>query len=163
MLVKGIKGMKRRNVIQAIFWMFLGITISIWSATFPFGDWNNLGPALFPLVFGLILILLGSILLSQNVTKKEVGPRETVGPVVTDRVEFIRIALILGGMLLSAALLESVGFILTMFFLILFLMKAVQPQKWRAALFYALVSSLGSFVLFKVLLKTPLPKGLLGF
>jgi predicted branched-subunit amino acid permease len=66
-------------------------------------------------------------------------------------------------MLLSAILLEPLGFFLTVFFLILFLMRAIQPQKWSAAVLYALVCAGGALIVFKVLLKTQLPGGFLGF
>ena len=87
----------------------------------------------------------------------------TFASLIPDRAAFIRVALTLGGMLVSAALFEYLGFVLTVFFLILFLMRAIQPQKWIVAVLYALLSAFGSFVLFKVLLNTTLPRGFLGF
>ena len=75
----------------------------------------------------------------------------------------MRVALTLGSMLLSAILFVPLGFVLTVFFLILFLMRAIQPQKWSVAIFYSFVSAAGAFIVFKVLLKSQLPGGFLGF
>ncbi len=156
-------GMKKRDAVTAIFWILLGLTISIWSATFPFGSLKAPGPAFLPLTLGLILILLGSILFLQTITPKEGSPKGTFVSLIPERAAFIRVAFSLGGMLLSAIFLEFLGFILTVFCLILFLMRAIEPQKWRVAIFYALVSALSSFIVFQVIFKTSLPRGFLGF
>ena len=66
-------------------------------------------------------------------------------------------------MIVSGIVFMRLGFILTVFFLILFLMRTIEPQKWRVSVFYAAISALSTFVVFKVLLQTPLPEGLLGF
>lgn len=155
--------MRKADAVVAIFWILLGLTISIWSATFPFGGWEAPGPGFLPLFLGLILILLGSILFFVTIKRKEGSPMATFASLIPDRAAFIRVALTLGGMLVSAALFEYLGFVLTVFFLILFLMRAIQPQKWIVAVLYALLSAFGSFVLFKVLLNTTLPRGFLGF
>lgn len=147
---------------MAIFWILLGLTISIWSATFPFGASEAPGPGFLPLTLGLILILLGSILFVQRITQKGIISSRASVPLIPVGAAFKRVTFTLGGMLLSTALLEYLGFILTVFFLILFLMRAIQPHKWRIALFYAVISALSSYVIFKVLLKTSLPRGLLG-
>jgi hypothetical protein len=42
-------------------------------------------------------------------------------------------------------------------------MRTIQPQKWNVTIVYAFLSAAGSFVVFKVLLKSQLPSGLLGF
>lgn len=155
--------MKQRDTVMAIFWILLGLMISIWSATFPFGELKSPGPALLPLALGLILILLGGILFFQAIIRKGGTSPTALPPIIPVGAAFKRVVFTLGGLLLSFIFLEHLGFILTTFFLILFLMRAIDPQKWKLALFYALVSALGSFVLFQVLLKTQLPRGFLGF
>lgn len=145
---------------MAIFWILLGLMISVWSGTFPFGGLKAPGPALLPLACGLILILLGTILLFQarasgrSAFRDGSFPREPLGR---------RVALTLGGICAFAILLEPVGFSLTVFLLILFLMRAIQPQRWSVTLFYAFVSAGGAFIVFKVLLKSQFPEGFLGF
>ena len=148
---------------MGIFWILLGLTISIWSATFPFGGLKAPGPAFLPLACGLVLIFLGLILLLEvrvGKTDSPVKPSERLFP---QGAAGMRVALTLGVMLLSAILLVPLGFVLTVFFLILFLMRAIQPQKWSVAVFYAFVSAGGALIVFKVLLKAQLPGGFLGF
>ena len=148
---------------MSVFWIVLGLTISIWSATFPLGGLQDPGPALLPLACGLILILLGVILLVQKKTKKSDSSVKPSGPLLPRGAAGRRVAFTLGGMLLSAILLMPLGFALTVFLLILFLMRTIQPQRWKVTILYAFLSAAGSFVVFKVLLKSQLPSGVLGF
>ena len=55
-------GMKKKDTAMAIVWVLLGLTISIWSATFPFGGLEDPGPAFFPLGTGLFIIAFGMIM-----------------------------------------------------------------------------------------------------
>jgi putative tricarboxylic transport membrane protein len=158
-----MKEMKKRDVVTPICWIILGFIISIWSATFSFGSWESPGPAIFPLGSGLILIFLGGILFFQARKQNEERPIESFVPLIPHGAAFTRVALSLGGMLLSAVFIDSLGFLLTFFCLILFLVRAVQPQKWRVDIFYTLFFTLGAYMLFQVLLKTTLPSGFLGF
>ena len=116
---------------MGIFWILLGLTISIWSATFPFGGLKAPGPALLPLACGLIVILLGlDYALPGEELKKVIRPVRPSERLFPQGAPGRRVALTLGSMVLSAILLVPLGFVLTVFFLILFLMRAIQPQKW---------------------------------
>lgn len=154
--------MIKQDIVMAICWIILGLTISIWSATFPFGSWVDVGPAFLPLACGLILVFLGIVLLFKARKENEGKPIEVIRPIFPRGAAFTRVALTLVGMLLSSVFLDFLGFVLTVFFLILFLMRAIEPQKWRVAILYALISTIGAYVLFQVLFKTTLPKGILG-
>ena len=148
---------------MAIIWILLGLTISIWSATFPFAGLEDPGPAYFPLGAGLIIIVFGVIMFFQTTKPKESVSLKPSGPLIPHRAAVMRVLFCLMGMSLSAVLFEILGFVLTMFLMILFMMRTIEPQKWRIALFYSVISALGSLFIFKVLLKTSLPSGFLGF
>lgn len=148
---------------MAIFWIFLGVTIAAWSSTFPFGNLEDPGPAYFPAVLGVIIAVFGILLLIEARKAKEAKGSRPVEPPVSRRGSVQRVLFYLVGMTLSAVLFELLGFVLTMFFMILFMMRTIAPQKWNIALFYSLMSALGSFFVFRVLLKTQLPGGFLGF
>ena len=155
--------MKKRECIVALCWVIIGLVVSIWSWTFPFGTWEAVGPAVLPFACGLILILLGSVF-SFQVWKQNGGEvKEALSPLIPRGAAFRRVAISVGGMLLSAALIGFFGFSLTVFSLTLFLLRGVQPKRWGADAFYALVFTGGCYVLFQVLFKTTLPKGFLGF
>jgi hypothetical protein len=151
--------MKKRDRLMAMFWILLGVTISIWSATFPFGNWTVPGPALFPLACGLIFIVLGIIMFFQAKIKKEEVPARPFEPLVLQW----PVVITFGGMFLSTMILETLGFALSMFLMILLLMRTIEPKKWKTAVIYSLTTALGSLIFFKFFLKISLPSGFLGF
>jgi hypothetical protein len=155
--------MGRRDAMMAVFWVFLGITISIWSSRFPFGGLAHPGPAYFPVGLGLVIALFGVVVFFQAWKAREEGGVKPSARPSSNRAARNRVIFCLAGMTLSAVLFEMLGFVLTMFLMILFMMRTIAPQQWKTALFYSVVSALGSLLVFKVLLKTQLPGGFLGF
>jgi putative tricarboxylic transport membrane protein len=153
----------RRDALTGACWIILGLIIAIWSATFPFGEWKAPGPAILPFSLGLILAFLGTILLFQAVKQSDHNETGPFVPLVPKGDSFKRVALTIAGMFLAVALLNALGFIITVFLLLLFLTRTIEPPGWGASATYALVAAIGSFVLFQVLFKTPLPRGFLGF
>jgi hypothetical protein len=154
--------MDRRENFMAVFWILLGLGISIWSATFPFGGLKDPGPAFLPLGCGVILILLGSIMILRMRTRHAELSTKSFERFLPRGAAGKRVGFTMGSMLLSIILLTPLGFVLTIFFLILFLMRTIHPQKWRVAISYAFVCAVGSFIVFKLLLRTQLPGGFLG-
>ena len=155
--------MGKRDKAVPVFWVFLGLTISIWSATFPFGELKDPGPAFLPLACGILLTLLGSMMVFQVRTQKVDFPIKPFKPLFPQGAARNRVAFTLGSMVFSTILLNPLGFTPTVFFLILFLMRSIQPTKWRVALLYAFIYAVGSLIVFNILLKTQLPSGILGF
>jgi hypothetical protein len=47
--------------------------------------------------------------------------------------------------------------------LLLFLFRAIEPQKWKMAIGLAISSSVGFYLLFDRVLQVSLPKGIFGF
>ena len=153
----------KRDYVTAIFWVIFGTVIFIWSATFPFGERKAPGPAFLPLACGLLLIVLGSILLIQIwVTRKRVLPGSS-RPFLPRGRPLLRVLVTLGIIGLSTLFLEALGFVATAFLMLLFLKETIQTEKVKAALFYAFVSTLGSVIVFQLLLKIRFPKGPFGF
>jgi putative tricarboxylic transport membrane protein len=69
---------------------------------------------------------------------------------------------VLAALFIYAYLLIPVGFILTTLFLLVFLFKAVEPQRWSWAILGAIVSTLAAYGVFRLWLQCQLPQGLLG-
>ena len=62
-----------------------------------------------------------------------------------------------------ALILQYVGFTLTTFLFVGFLVRFIFPQTWTSALIVAILAAIGSRLLFVDFLKTQLPKGFRGF
>jgi hypothetical protein len=73
-----------------------------------------------------------------------------------------RVVLVLAALTAYAWALPWLGFILTTSIVLVFLFKAVEPQRWSVAIGGALASALLAHLVFKVWLGAQLPAGLLG-
>jgi hypothetical protein len=69
---------------------------------------------------------------------------------------------VLGALFLYAYAFGSLGFILSTVLLLIFLFKAVEPQRWSMAILGAILSVLTSYAVFQLWLGAQLPKGFLG-
>ena len=61
-----------------------------------------------------------------------------------------------------ALVLEWLGFLLSTFFLMVLLLRAIEAPRWSKVIIVALVTALISYGLFAWLLGVPLPAGVLG-
>jgi len=133
------------------------VTISL-STKFPFGSFANPGPGFLPLSVGIIMFLLSLILFVQSFLRREGGEKAVLVKGATARVLLILASLIVYGLLL-----ESLGFILTTFLLMGFLLLAIGSQRIVLALLISLFSAIGCYAVFQLWLEVQLPKGIFGF
>ena len=73
-----------------------------------------------------------------------------------------KVVSVLAALFIYAYLFTPLGFILTTIPLLIFLFKAVEPQKWSWAILGAIVSTLAAYGVFRLWLQCQLPQGLLG-
>lgn len=69
---------------------------------------------------------------------------------------------VLSALFIYAYLFTPLGFILSTIFLLIFLFKAVEPQRWSWAILGAIVSTLAAYGVFRLWLNCQLPQGFLG-
>ncbi len=113
-----------------------------------------------PMTFPAILMVLGVVVLALLLLTG--GLRETAASDTFSWRGAARVALILSGVLLYVLLAEALGFIVTAFGLVSFLMWRLSVR-WPVALFTSLVLVLVVYQVFAVHLRVPLPRGVLGW
>lgn len=135
---------------------FLGIAILWEGRRLAVGTLGIPGPGFFPLLLGVILIILSLLqITSGKKNENEPGPF-SVG-------YFRRVIMVLGALLVYFIFLEYLGFLIVSFFLMAFCFVWVAHQKWYSALLWAFVTIGLAHLLFDILLKSNLPMGVLGF
>ena len=152
---------KRRDTVSGLFWLVIGLGLSIWTLTsYEIGRLTQPGTGYLPLSLGILLILLSLILLGGQM-KKSPGARQASPPAARSggwkKVVYTVLVLVV-----AAFFFERVGYLLTFFCLIVLLMKGVEPQSWKRILLTALLTSVGVYVVFILLLEVQLPRGFLG-
>ena len=116
------------------------------------------GPGFFPFWLSVIGAVLGAILLVQL----KLGRAGLSGQLTFERRGARDVVLMLAGLIVATALLEPLGFGVSMLLLIVYLLLALGARNRLAIGAMALAGSFGVYYLFYDLLKVPLPAGLLG-
>lgn len=147
--------MKTSDMASSVFLMALGGFIAWQAEKLSIGGIHEPGPGFFPFYLSLILIILGIAIFVQGLREepkqKEEAPRK------------MRLAVTLLAIFIYPFLLESLGYILTTFLLMLIIIKMMIEKAWWFAPSLSLLISLASYVIFKMWLQVLLPAGLLGF
>ena len=149
--------MTRGDAVAAVaLLLFAGLAAFESARLLPFGVVRNPGPGFFPwwvsLTLGTVaLVQLGQLLIARG------GPEAA-------RAEagFGKIVALVALLAVYSLVVETVGYPIATFGLVLFMLRVTEPHRWPLALGIALLAAAGSYVLFAVWLGVPLPAGLLA-
>jgi len=124
----------------------------------PFGQMEQPGAAVFPLVVAAVLALASLATLHEG---WQTDPTLRIDlPVGGDR----RRVLAIGGLLVGyVVLLPWLGQAICSLLFLVFALRALSEQPWPRVLVTAAALAAALYVLFVLLLKVPMPKGVLGF
>jgi putative tricarboxylic transport membrane protein len=144
--------MSKRDIGVAILTLIFGSAAAYESAKFPFGTVHSPGQGFFPWWISVVIFLLALLLLFQALRSRSGVARESSGRVA-------KVAALLVILAAYTFLLEPLGYPLSTFLLVLFMLRAIDTQRWTVALGMAAITSVGSYLVFAVWLSIPLPRG----
>jgi len=155
--------MRNRDLIGALFWTAVGVVFCAGGWEYGIFRGSIPGAGFFPFMASLVLIALSMI-----VTMTGLWPGKTNGSRGEGKEKFFsgpnswkRILLALAGLLFFWQGLGYLGFLLTTFFFIIFLLRFIEPQRWVTVLTTAILTTGITYIVFNILLKVRLPAGLL--
>ncbi|MBP1730973.1 MAG: Tripartite tricarboxylate transporter TctB family [Deltaproteobacteria bacterium] len=149
----------QRDLISGLFWLGIGILLSIWSWTYQIGTLTQPGPGFLPLALGGLVTLFSLVLIVSTSKSRDQGARKTVSLTSGHWKKVLGTILVL---LMAGLFFEKIGYLLTFFFLSLLLMVIAGLRSWKQIVLVAVFTALGIYLCFVLLLKQPLPTGLLG-
>ena len=141
----------------ALFWIALGILLCYGAIRLGVGSANEPGSGFIFFWSGLILVILSLIACAEALRD---GEEASPG---IGALNWRKIILVLLALLLYAFSLERLGFVLTTFLLLSFLLGLIEGAHWGKALGVASAAALASFAVFELWLKIRLPHGIFGF
>jgi putative tricarboxylic transport membrane protein len=150
---------KTRDMISSLFWMAMGIGISYGGYDLDVGSMHDPGSGFMFFWVGIIMIGLSLIILIKAAREKGVKGELSV---LWKEIRWQKAISVLASLFVYAYVLTPLGFILATTLLLIFLFKAVEPQKWSWAILGAVVCTLAAYGLFHFWLGCQLPQGLLG-
>ena len=142
---------------SAIFWIAVGILVCYGATRLGLGSVTEPGAGFIFFWSGLILVLLSLMVLAESVRSSEDTVQEM------GKMNWPKIALVLLSLLFYAFFLERLGFALTTFVLLSFLLGWIERINWTRSVGVASAAALACFAIFELWLKIRLPKGIFGF
>ena len=152
--------MDRLDLYSSAFWLLFSIYVAIESYHLDLGNWHDPGPGYFP--FGAAL-LFGTMALTVFIKslKKASGSKGVSG--AREKPRWQNVVLVLVAMILYTLFLNTVGFVLCTFLIVVFFVRIVALQRWTKSIMVAFSMAVGSYLLFGCFLKAPLPEGFFFF
>lgn len=152
-------GRKKADAITAVVLLAFSAFIIVNSLAMPISSQYGPGPGMFPLGLGVILAILSVALLWDGI-----NPRVKDKPSkFQNKRGLISSALLIAGLVGYALLITSLGYLLTTFLMVVFLMWVVARDSVKTTLLTALGVTFLLFLIFHVGLHVQLPTGPFGF
>jgi len=144
--------------IAAGFFFGVGAFFALYACTIEIGAWNEPGPGFLPFWGGMILVMMSLSLLVR--TWKRVGlVRPSFFP---ESDSWKRVTATFVALTAYNLIFDFLGFTVTTFLFIGFLVKFIFPQSWLRSLIVAAAAAIIARLLFVSFLQTQLPQGFLG-
>lgn len=147
--------MKKSATVTSILFFFLALGAFIESRKLPFGSVSAPAAGFFPAVLAVLLMLAALLAFVESLREHDTGL------IRTEPLAWKKIVLTLGTLLIFGFVFERLGYLLATFLFITFLLRGVERQSWGLAMAVAFSASFLSYVIFGLLLGTPLPAGFL--
>lgn len=142
--------------IMAVFWVAVAIVVCYGATRLGLGSVTEPGPGFIFFWSGLLLAALSLIVAAESL-RGSAEPLHEMG-----RMNWVKIGLVLLSLVLYAFFLERLGFMLTTFVVLSFLLGLIEGTNSGRCFAVAAAAALGSFAIFELWLKIRLPKGIFG-
>jgi len=150
----------RKEEGSSLVWLGLAVLICIGSLRLSLGSFQNPGPGFFPFIAGLVLGTLAATVFFQA-RRAAAGARETSKPLWTSPSGVKKVVLTTMVLLGYALSMNYLGFLISTFLFLTFLLRTIEPQRWGMVILESLLASGISYLVFEIWLQAQLPRGIL--
>ncbi|MBN1106141.1 MAG: tripartite tricarboxylate transporter TctB family protein [Deltaproteobacteria bacterium] len=158
--------MRSGQAVTAALFAFFGLAFTAGSFSLGVGGILQPGPGFFPLLVGSILVFLSVLTLIGDIRRtspKPLGtPPEGSGGAEKRR-HYSDVLVTSVCLILFTVAIEPLGFLASMFCLVVFLVGGMGRKSWKAAILYSLVAVLFVHIVFERWLMIQLPLGVMEF
>jgi len=137
-------------------WLIIGILIVYFSFKMGIGNVYRPGPGFLTFWSGLIFCFLSLLVFFRSERSLFCKEFESIGQIWYGK-KWKKTIIVALAILIYALVFEHLGFIISTFFLMVFLLRAIDPVKWKLAILGAILVSFLSFIIFDIWLKVQLP------
>ena len=152
--------MQKSDIFSTLFLLLFSVYIAVVSSKLGLGTLGKPGPGFFPFC-GAMLVGISAVVILIGALSKMTHREEVIAQ--REKARWWNVACVLGVIVVFALLLNTLGFVLCTFLMFIFLLRVVMSQRWSKTIVVALCTTVGSYILFEVLLNAQLPQGILAF
>ncbi len=145
---------------SSLVWLGIAVFICAGSLRLSLGTFHNPGPGFLSFYAGLLMGILAVVVHLQSRKTSRNGREEKRHPIWNNRKRGWKMMWTVLALLVYAVAMNYLGFLLSTFLFLTFLLKVIEPQRWAVALAGSLVASLAFHFIFDLGLQSQLPKGL---
>jgi putative tricarboxylic transport membrane protein len=145
--------------VSSIFWVAVSVIMMYSSYKLKLGILAHPGPGFLPFLAGLGLFILSMIVFLRGGISdhgKAKGIKE-----LWEGMNWSKTVIVAAALLLYALIFSHLGFLLSTTLLLIFLLRAIEPVRWFAAVGGAIIASFVSFAVFALWLQVQLPRGII--
>ena len=153
----GRNAMKKSDRFISLIVLVFGLYIAFEGYRLKLGTFHEPKPGFLIFWAGIILSSLSIALFIQTFLSEE---KEKRAP--WKGVQWIKVVKLMAALIAFPLVFKWMGFFLSTFLLLLFLLKALEPQRWRVALAVSIITIVLCYLVFGVFLEFRFPAGILG-
>ena len=147
--------MRRYDIISTLCLMALSVYVISTGFALGFGRWSEPGPGFIAVLSGSLLFGLSAAWLIPALVRRAQAARRFFPETGSAR----KVGLIVVALAGFTLLLDWAGFLLTTFAFMLFLLRAIEPQRWRTTILLSSLTAIICLLVFQVWLQVQLPEG----
>lgn len=160
-MIKEDSLIKAHHWFVKIFWLAIGVAVAIHAYQLGLGHFRRPGAGFIFFFAALFLVVLAVMDLAIAFIKRTKTDNKEIS--IWLGVRWQRLILVLMALLSYAYFINILGFVLPTFLLMILLFKILEPTRWWIAIIASVMTTIISYVLFKILLDVSFPKGFIGF
>ena len=150
--------MKRLDIFANLFLVLFAIYVAVTCYAFGLGSLRKPGPGFFPFGGAVIMGICAIVVLFGDLSRNR-----TEQPIAVENTRWWNVGFVIGAIVVFALLAKSLGFFLCTFLMFILFQRMVSSQSWTKSIIVASCTTIGTYIVFDVLLNAWLPKGVFGF
>lgn len=146
--------MRPADLVAGCMGLIFSLAVCYGARGMPMGTLGDPGPGFLPFWVGVALVTISLALIASALLDGARLARARAG-------QRGRVAGMVAGLLLYALALEFLGYLVTTFLLLGAFLAILGQRRWAVVLAFAVLATGGSYALFSLWLRVPLPRGVL--
>jgi putative tricarboxylic transport membrane protein len=159
----------RKDIASSLVLILFSLTFLMYTTRYPLDDWENPGPAVFPLLLGGLLLFLAvwqliRAFLSPNAPDRLRGKGSLITAVKAfflDNQGEAKVFIMTALLVLYILMMQWIGFFVSTFLLVILSSRLMERRDWVRPIVLSLGVCLFCYLLFEIWLKVSFPRGLL--